>query len=255
MLLDMPAKLYVVPASHPCATVERALELKGIPFTKVNLVPVFHKGHQKARFRDGSTVPGIVFEDGRKLLGSKAILRALEDTPPSLLPDDPALRARVEEAEGWGEDVLQPLVRRVLWCALSHDTGALLSYLPDGEKLFPPTPRFAAKLSGPLVTRLERRINASTDEAVRADLRELPAHLDRVDGWLADGLLGSDALNAADLQIATSVRLLMTVADVRGLIESRPAGAFALRLYPDYPGAVAAGSLPPAWLPAVSGAA
>ena len=36
----MTAKLYVVPGSHPCAAVEAALELKGIAFDRVELLPV-----------------------------------------------------------------------------------------------------------------------------------------------------------------------------------------------------------------------
>lgn len=254
MLRGMAAKLYVVPASHPCATVERALELKGIPYKKVNLVPVFHKGHQKARFGGAGTVPGIRFDDGRKVMGSKEILRTLEDTPPSLFPADADARRRVEEAETWGDEILQPLVRRVVWCALAARPAAQLSYLPSDEKLFPPTPRFAAKLSGGIVAWAERRINASTDEAVRTDLRSLPEHLDRVDGLIADGVIGGENLNAADLQIATGLRLLLTVDDVQPLVDARPAGELARRVCPDYPGNVPAGALPPAWLPALSSA-
>ena len=35
----------------------------------------------------------------------------------------------------------------------------------------------------------------------RADIAALPGQLDRVDGWIADGLIGGDEPNAADLQI------------------------------------------------------
>jgi glutathione S-transferase len=157
----MAAKLYVVPASHPCAMVERALELKGIPYETVNLVPVFHKAFQKARFRSSPTVPGIVLDDGRKIVGSREIVLALEDHPPALFPSDPAERARVEEAERWGNDVLQTSVRRILWCALEHRSAATVSYLGDA-KLFPPTPRFAAKLTGKPVAKIERTFRLSS---------------------------------------------------------------------------------------------
>ncbi len=51
----------------------------------------------------------------------------------------------------------------------------------------------------------------------------LPAQLEHIDAWIADGVLGGEQPNAADLQIGSSIRLLMTVADVRPLIEGHPA--------------------------------
>src|SRR3954447_22719414 len=178
MFSAMPAKLYVVPASHPCATVMAALELKGVPYERVDLAPPLHKAVQKARFGGRATVPGIVFEDGRRVAGSRAIVRELErmrPQPPLFPPATDERRRRVEEAEEWGDQVLQPLVRRVLWWALSADTGAPLSYL-DGARLVPPAPRPLARLSGGAVAFAERRINAASEPAVRADLVHLPTH-------------------------------------------------------------------------------
>ena len=79
--------------------------------------------------------------------------------------------------------------------------------------------------------------------------------LDRIDGWIADGVMGGEQPNAADLQIATSLRLLMAFADLRPLIEARPAGQLALRLFPDFPGDVPAGAIPAEFLPATPAAA
>lgn len=245
----MTARLYVVPASHPSAAVAKALELKGIPFETVHLVPVFHKAHQKARFGGAGTVPGLILDDGRKLMGSRQIIRELE----ALRPDPPLLRddARVREAEEWGEEVLQPLTRRVTWQALGRATAAQLSYL-EGAKLFPPVPQTMAKLTGGAIAWAERRINAASDEATRADLQHLPAHLDRVDGWLAGGVLGGEALNAADLQIASSLRLLSTLGDLEPYLAGRPSLDYARRVFPQYPGHTPAGALPREWLSAAS---
>ena len=242
----MPARLYVVPASHPSNAVAKALEIKGIPFETTYLVPVFHKLHQKIRFGGKGTVPGIVFEDGRKLLGSRAIIRALEEMRPDppLLSDD----RRVAEAEEWGDEVLQSVVRRVFWQVLTHDTSALLSF-SEGVKLTPPTPRPVARLAGGMVTWGERKINAATAENARADLANLPSHLDRVDRWLAEGVLGGEQVNAADLQIAAGIRLMLTAGDLAPLIEGRPCADHARRVFPSYPGHVPAGALPADWLP------
>ena len=241
----MPARLYVVPASHPCFAAAKALELKDIPFDTVHLAPVFHKAHQKLRFGGRGTVPGIVFADGRKVLGSREIMRAAE----AMRPDPPLLSddQRVREAEEWGDEVLQSVVRRVTWQALSRDTSAQLSYA-EGVKLVPPAPQAVAKLSAGAVAWGERKINAASEANARADLVNLPGHLDRVDRWLEQGVIGGERLNAADLQIAAGLRLLLTIEDLVPLIDGRPAGEHARRVFPDYPGRVPAGALPAEWL-------
>ena len=99
------------------------------------------------------------------------------------------------------------------------------------------------------VVAAEVRINDATDERVRADLAGLPALLDQVDRHIADGTIGGARPNAADFQIATSVRLMLCAEDVQPLVEGRPAAALARRLVPVFPGRVPAGALPAEWLP------
>ena len=93
-------------------------------------------------------------------------------------------------------------------------------------------------------------IPAAASPGNSGNVRSLPDVLGKIDGWIADGVLGGEQPNAADLQIATSVRLLMALADLRPMIEAHPAGQLALRLFPDFPGNVAAGSIPADYLPA-----
>ena len=244
----MTTVLYALPASHPCFVVERVLQLKGVPYRRIELIPVAHKLPLKLRF-GGPTVPAVRFEDGTRLLGSRAIVRALDARVPEppILPADPDLRARAERAEEWGDEVLQALVRRVLWAALRRAPGALDSFA-EGARL--PVPRSVARLSAPLIARAAQAANGAGDGVVRADLRALPGHLDRVDAWLADGTLGGAVLHAGDLQIGASLRLLATVGDLVAGLDARPAGALARRTFPDYPGTIPAGALPAAWLPA-----
>jgi glutathione S-transferase len=142
--------------------------------------------------------------------------------------------------------VLQPLVRRVLWNALSRAPSALMSF-SDGAKL--PVPRPVARVNAPLVAFAAARMNGAKEPDVRADLAHLGSHLDRVDRWIAEGTLDGEAPNAADLQIASGLRLLLTVADIAPALDARPAGAMARRWFPRYPGAVPTGVLPAAWLP------
>jgi glutathione S-transferase len=243
----MPAKLYVINGSHPCAAVERAMELKGMPYRTVEYIPPLHAPLQRLRF-GVRTVPAIRFEDGEKVSGSRAIVRRLEELVPSppLFPADPAARARVEEAERWGDESLQPVARRLIWPAFGRAPQALRSY-QAGSK-WPALPAPALRAMAPAVTFVEKRLNAASEDATRADLRALPDHLDRVDAWIGEGVLGGEQPNAADLQIAATVRLLLTIGDVRPLVEGRAAAELALRLFPKPPGEIPAGTYPAGWL-------
>jgi glutathione S-transferase len=109
----MANKLYVVPGSHPCAAVEAALTLKGVPYDRVDWIPVMHKLLGRAVY-GAKTVPGMKLE-GEKVVGSRAIMRRLDGlvAEPALYPADPERRVQVERAEEWGDEVLQPLARRL----------------------------------------------------------------------------------------------------------------------------------------------
>ena len=239
----MPATLYAVPASHPCATVERALRHKALPYRRVDLVPMTHPPLMLTRF-GARTVPAIRFEDGGSAQGSRTILRELERR----VPDPPLLPDHLdgERAEEWGDQVLQSLVRRVIWAALRRAPGASASYT-QGANLPVRLPAPLQRATVPLVALLESALHRATDANVRADLINLPAHLRRVEDWLDEGVLGGARLNAADLQVAAGLRLLTTIEDLEGALD-RPAGAYARRAFPDYPGRVPAGTLPAAWL-------
>jgi glutathione S-transferase len=64
----------------------------------------------------------------------------------------------------------------------------------------------------------------------------VPELLDHVDQLLEQGVIGGDEPNAADYQIAPSVRLAMTFDDLRPYIEGRPCGETAKRIVTDFPG-------------------
>jgi glutathione S-transferase len=141
------ATLYAVPASHPCAAVEKALQLKGIEYRRVDIPPVAHKAVQKALFGRG-TVPGLKL-DGRKIIGSREIMRALDEAVPSppLLPEEKKQRKAVGLAEQWGDEVLQPLARRVIWVALRRSPASMPSY-GAGSRL--PVPDVVTRATAPL---------------------------------------------------------------------------------------------------------
>ena len=209
--------------------------------------PVAHKAVQKALF-GGSTVPGLVL-DGEKILGSRHIIRALERAgarAAAAARATPKERKSVELAEEWGDEVLQPLVRRVLWAALRRAPAAMPVLQRGLERSGSRRP--LARLSAPLIARAEQRINQAADLNVRADLAHLDSHLARVDRWIEHEVIGGEQPNAADLQIGAGLRLLLTIDDVARWAGSRPATQLAFKWFPRYPGRVPAGTLPAAWL-------
>jgi glutathione S-transferase len=231
-----PATLYVVPGSHPSMAGRLMLEHKHIEYRRIDLLPAIHKPLLRLLGFAYTTVPALRI-DGRRLQNSTVISRALEQLRPDppLFPIEPSRRARVEQAERWGELALQPIPRRLSWWALDHDRGALRSFA-DGSHLRVPL-GLAIRMAAPIIA-IERRITGATEAAVRADVAALPAILHRVEELIAAGTLGGPGLNAADYQIATSLRLLMCFDDLRPSIERRPAGPYARRIVTEFPGRI-----------------
>jgi glutathione S-transferase len=243
-------RLFTVPASHPGWTARKLLELKGIDYSRVDLVLVASKLILRATGFRSVTVPALII-DGERVQGSVAIAHELERRVPlpPLFPDDPEERARVEEAERWGDEVLQPAARRLVWNRLSKDGKPIRSYL-EGSRLGLPL-GLAARTAAPIAY-LSARFNDATDANAILDLAALPEWLDRVDGWIADGAIGGDLTNAADLQLGSSLALLMTMDDLRPHIEGRPSGQLAARLYPEFPGHTPP-AFPSTWLEPLNG--
>ncbi len=223
------------------------LELKGIPYKRVDLMPVLAKPLLRAARFPGATVPAVTL-DGLRVQGTRRIAEALDELRPEppLLPTEPERRQAVDAAERWADETLQEVARRLSWWALRRDRDALGSFT-EGARLGVPT-GLAVKTAPPIVW-AAARLNGAGDEAVRADLAVLPRLLDRVDELIDEGVLGGDDLNVADFQIGTSLRLLMCFDDLRPGLDARPAGKLAMRVAPTFPGRVPS-VFPATWMPA-----
>jgi glutathione S-transferase len=245
-------KLYVLPGSHPCHAVEVAMRGKGIAFQRVDLLPLSPLVVGPLRY-GGTRVPGMRV-DGERIAGSRAIMRKLDEIapePPLLPPPGDPMYARVLEAERWGDEVLQSVPRRIIDVAFMRRPSAMESYVADARL---PLPRPLLRPAMPATARLMAIHNKARDESARADLAALPRQLERIEEWIEQGVLGGEQPNAADLQIGSSLRLLMSIGDVRPLIEGRPAAALT-RYFPPLVGEVPAGVLPPQWtVPAAAAA-
>jgi glutathione S-transferase len=237
-MAPVKVRLYTIPGSHPGMAAQLMLAHKGISYRRKDLFPVLSKLIVRAAGFPRKTVPAVTI-DGEKVQGSREIARELDRLRPDppLFPADPEKRAAVEEAERFGDEELQHPIRQIIWWSFRRDKSPLTSY-SEGAKLGVPIP-LAVKTAAPIVA-LSARFNEATDENVRADLEALGGLLDRVDEMIAAGTLNGEQLNAADFQIAPSLKLAMTMQDLRPLIESRPAGELVRRVDPKI-----AGDFPP----------
>jgi glutathione S-transferase len=247
------ATLYVFPGSHPCRSAMLMLDLKGIAYRRVDLLPGLHPLGVRLRGFPGSrtpirqvdgathrslglmdrigTVPALRFGT-EKIQTNREIARFLEGTHPEppLFPSDGERRRAVEEAELWGDEVLQMAARRIVLAAGRRGVdelrdrggrGRLGPLMSENE-----TVRVA-------VARVSAPIFKATDSSERDLLAALPAMLDSIDAWIAAGVLDAGELNAADLMIAPSLALLAYRLDLRPEIEARAAGAFLERVLPE----------------------
>jgi glutathione S-transferase len=245
-------RLYGIPLSHPVLGVRGMLAFKGLPYRYVELLAGGHPPMLWARGFRGATVPAIRLPDGRRVQGSLAIAQALERLAPlpSLYPATPAARAAVTDAERWGEAVLQPIPRRLIRWGLRHHLGQRRWFADVASPL--PAPRLAGVLLTPIVP-VFARIAGVNDPQVRQDLDRLRELLDEVDRLIAQGVIGGDELNAADFQIAPSIRVLLAMTDIARLVGDRPAASLARRVVPKYP--VIPAALPADWIPTSPSAA
>lgn len=236
-------RLYAIPFSHPSIAARLMLERAGVPHEVVDFPMGLHPLFLRARGFPGSTVPALAI-DGRKVQGSLAISRELEARGPAgiLFPVDPVARARVEEAERWGESVVQPIPRRLFRWTMANRPEIRRQVV---KRAGLPLPGIAATVMRPVLARYARASRAD-DETVRADVEGLDGILDRVDALIADGTIGGPEPNAADFQIATSLAAMLAFEDLVPRIEGRPAADLACRLVPPYPGRVPA-VVPAAW--------
>jgi glutathione S-transferase len=243
----------VILGSHACRTAILTLEFKGIEYELVTFPTGLHPvlvrlrgfpagevrelqgtrrtGNLKMADRLG-TVPALRFGDER-VQTNRAISRFLDRVRPDppLFPADQGLRSQVEEAEAFGDQVLQMTARRILMAAVHRGADTVHE-------------RGSVGRLGPLLARSDRlreietkffgsRVFAATQDTEPELLEALPGQLDRVDSWVATGVLNGPQLNAADFMIAPSLALIGYRPDLRPELESRPLWALVDRLLPE----------------------
>jgi glutathione S-transferase len=234
------------------------LEHKQVPYRRGDVPPLLHPVVARLRGFDAggetrtagarrtlsirlgdsfATVPALA-ADGDRISTNRQIARFLEDRHPDppLFPADPEERRAVEEAERWANEKLQMAARRIALAHAVREPAASSRRIADGRMGYLLYRReLARRLIIPLIGRL---IFNADRGAERELLAELPAMLDRIDAWIADGVLGGAQLNAADFMVAPSLALMLYRPDILPLLEGRPALELVDRLLPKPAGTV-----------------
>jgi len=235
--------LHALAPSHPCMTVAGALRFKGLEYERIDFRPDERLERMAEIYGEGrETVPGLLIGD-EPVHGSVAILARLEELAP-----DPTLypSGEVREAELWGDAELQPLGRSLTWGALHFRPESLGTFGGRGQPLDGPGTDFAIKAVHHAWT--YHQISA---QRLHEDLAGLPAKLAHIEELAGRGVLGDGQPTAAGLQIGATIRVLLTVGDLRPLLDGSAAQRLALELFPEYRGGeVPAGAFPAGWTPA-----
>lgn len=234
--------LHVVPFSHPCLAVSAALDRLGYEYETVELVTGQQAAEVERVYGEGRrTVPGLLV-DGEPVHGTAAIFARLDalSSDAGLYPA--ALAEAIREAEPALAEDLQSTARVLVFGAM-HFRPESMGTFAGIDQLDPGGVDFAIKSM-----RAAWRYLGIDAQRVHATLQELPAQLDAVDALLEAGVIGGEEPTAADFQLGSSLHLLVQIADVRPLVEERPAAKL-LALFESGKGDVSAGALPPGWVP------
>jgi glutathione S-transferase len=213
----MTATLYAIPGSHAVRTGELMLEHKGIDFRRVNFPPGPHRVLVRLLGFPGDRVPAVKFEDGRRAQGTRELPRVLDQLQPEprLVPDDP----RALEAEVWADKVLQQWARRMVASTGARDPDALVGRGAGGRLGALLTPHAWSRRT---TARLVLVAFKATKEQQRDDRERTPEILDRVDGWIAQGVLNAERLHSPDFAVASSLALAEYIVELQPELQRRP---------------------------------
>jgi glutathione S-transferase len=246
-------KLYVIPGSHACRSALLMLDHKQVSYRRVDVVTLLHPvaarlhgfdaGGETRRAGVGrplalrfgdllATVPALD-ADGDRVSTNHGIARFLDDRHPEppLFPADRAQRRAVEDAERWANETLQMAARRLALAWARRDPVGAARAGADGRLGYLLYRRELVRRL--VIPQIGRLAFAADPAAERQLLADLPAMLDRIDAWIADGVLGGAQLNAADFMVAPSLALILYRPDILPLLEGRAALELVDRVLPE----------------------
>jgi glutathione S-transferase len=237
-------ELFTFHGSNACLTAELVLDHAGIEWRRRGMRPGLHAIELRLRGFPGPTAPAALI-DGERVQGSRRIARAVADAVPQLglLPQEPALRERVLEAERDGER-LQNAVRRMLYVLAGGDPSLVR---PMIDANFRRAPRAVRAGIARAIVRAATIAHKASPARVERDVARLGELLDRFDALVDEGVLGTDAPTIADFQIAPNLAALALEPNARAQLRERPCWRIAQRCCDEYPIRFEI-AIPEAWL-------
>ena len=238
-------RLFTIPGSHPGVAVQRMLEYKGIAYKRTDLLPVAVVGGVRAlrflaiRFRRSRSTAGGSRARPRSRVSSSGSCPGRRSSPPiritgprSRRPSASATRTSSTASARSSCGCSRRTRRRCQASWRARRSAFRTAWGPGWPARSSP--------SMPALTTSAMTTCATTS-------RPSPECCSGSTTGSPTACSAAETLNAADFQIAPSLRLAMSFDDVRPAIERRPAGRLALRVVPDYPGRIPP-TLPAAWL-------
>ena len=237
---------HLLPPSHPCATVEAALKLKGLEYERVELQAGPH-------IEQMERIYGEERHDRPGRADRRRARPRLQCDPRA--PGGAGARAVAVPGRPAATRVAPPSAGATTSCRISAAACRGARCTSGPRRRAPSSPAAAA---GPGRHRLRHQASSAARGSTTRSRpsgwprisRACPRKLDRVDAYVAEGILARrGSPTPPTSRSARRSRSCCTVGDVRPLIEGRPAEQVARKWFDDRPGVVPAGAFPAGWVP------
>ena len=194
-------KLYQFPISHFCEKARWALEIKELPYRKVNLSLLSHAKKTK-KIAPKSTVP-ILEHDGQYIQGSDTIITYLDErfSRRKLTPEDPAEAKLAEAWESFADREIGPAVRLLCYhTLLEHKDLVVPLMTQDGTWYASSMTKFVfPKMVAPM-----RELMKINDATAQEAEEKISTALDNLVETIGDKeFLVGDTFTRADLSVAS----------------------------------------------------
>lgn len=194
-------KLYQFPISNYCEKARWALDIKELPYRKVNLLPGPHAKKAKKMASD-SSVP-ILEHDGKFIQDSAAIISYLDDkfSRRQLTPEDPDEAKLAAAWESFADREIGPAVRLLCYYTLLDHKDLVLPMLTQDGPWYG---GFMMKSAYPKMARVMRERMNINDESAKKAQATISTALDNIIETL-DGkeFLVGNTFTRADLAVAS----------------------------------------------------
>jgi len=219
--MSKPIILYQFTLCPFCNKIRAALDLKGVSYETVEVSPRTKVELPELPEMAPRKVPVLRIGDD-VLYDSTDILMQLDDffpNAPRFLPEDPELKARVEEVEGWVDEQFIRALPTVIYGSWSNAARAVRTIGRAGK--FSAFQGVGVKVGGPIIMRLVagRILKKAGRSDGQAWINEC---LEQFDGWLGENdFVCGNEMSMADVAMLGGITCVSEF-PIHGEILSRP---------------------------------